>query len=256
MCIPINVCKWSHTHFQVLEAWGRLYPRFDKVLDAYKRFVQDQTGDKRTPVFYTEASWKNWFQERAYVKRYPLALARFAMVTADIISYETATFDGTFFCTQAHQENKRFDNKWVEEVYKDTKTGQQVHSYGRIFDIFVHRLPCTEETNLDGFLETKHRFTDSELQAGPWTSDVFINCDWYSPLEPIDGVEQPFFEPISGLPQVSYDAGLSLNSRIAFLKYMYCHNIVLWPANGPDYDFDCLESDENRLHWLVLHKHY
>lgn len=217
--------------------------------------MKDQTGDTRTLVYYTEDNWRYWFRERAYAQRYPLALARFAMVTADITSYETATFDGTFFCTQDHQNNKRYDNKWVEEVYKDTKTGLEVHSYGRIFDIFVHRVPCTEETNLNGFLETKHRFTDSELQAGPWTSDVFVNCDWCSPLAPIDGVEQPVLEPISGLPQVSYDAGLSANSRIAFLKFMFCHNIVLWPANGPDYVYDGQESEDN-MHWLVLHKHY
>ena len=93
----------------------------------------------------------------------------------------------------------------------------------------------------------KHEFTDTELHDGfMWREEVFINCDWYSSVD-----EKQELDLISGLPKVSYDAGLSLNSRISYLKFMHYHNISLWPANGPDHN-----SEDHKEPLLVLHTNF
>ena len=115
-------------------------------------------------------------------------------------------------------------------------------------------MPCHEadeeayDTELRRKLPEKHEFTDSELHDGlnepeMWREEVFINCDWYSSVD-----ENQARDLISGLPKVSYDAGLSLNSRISYLKFMHAHNISLWPANGPDHN-----SEDQTEPLLVLH---
>jgi hypothetical protein len=237
----------------VLETWGRTIKKFDEQLDKYKKYVKGMTGNERDPSYYTDEKWSAWMREKAFRDRWSLALTRFALVTSNVTTYQTATLDGIFFCTENHERLKKYCNSWVAETYKNTATGLPTKGYGKIKDIFVHRVPCHEtdeeayDSELRRKLPEKHAFTDSELLDGfMWLEEVFINCDWYSFVD-----ENQECDLISGLPRVSYDAGLSLNSRINYLKFMHAHNISLWPANGPDYN-----PEDHTEPLLVLHKNY
>ena len=252
MFLYVCVCVFHAYKLQLLETWGRTIKKFDKKLDKYKNHVHGLTGDSRSPSFYTDEKWSAWVRRTAYQDRWSLALTRFALVTAIVTTYQTATLDGIFFCTEMHQRLKRYCNSWVEETYLDTNTGENTQAYGKIQDIFVHKVPCPEDTILGGKLPERRMFTDSELQDGlsepnMWREEVFINCDWYTPVDPTQKLDT-----ISGLPIASYDAGLSLNSRVNYLKYMHSHNISLWPANGPDYD----PTDHNEPLLVLHHTHF
>ena len=151
----------------MLEAWGRTIKKFDKKLDKYKAHVHALTGDSRSPSFYTDEKWSEWVRRTAYQDRWSLAFTRFALVTAKVTTYQTATLDGIFFCTEMHQRLKRYCNNWVEETYLDTKTGTATKAYGKIQDIFVHKVPCPEDaSNLADKLPERRIFTDSDLQDG------------------------------------------------------------------------------------------
>jgi hypothetical protein len=241
----------------VLEAWGRTIKKFDEQLDHYKKHVKQMTGNERNPSYYTDEKWSAWVREKALRSRWSLALTRFALVTSNVTTYQTATLDGIFFCTENHQRLKKYCNCCVEETYFNSETGIPTKAYGKIKDIFVHKVPCheTDEEVYDSELRRKllirHAFTDSELLDGltepnMWREEVFINCDWYSSVD-----EEQKRDLISGLPRVSYDPGLSLNSRISYLKFMHAHNISLWPANGPDY-----KPEDHTEPLLVLHTNY
>jgi len=241
----------------VLETWGRTIKKLDEQLDHYKKYVKQMTGNERDPSYYTDEKWSAWVRKKAFKERWSLALTRFALVSSKVTTYQTATLDGIFFCTENHQRLKKYCNCYVEETYMDAVTSNQVKSYGKIKDIFVHKVPCHEadeevyDTELRRKLPEKHEFTDSELHDGlnepeMWREEVFINCDWYSSVD-----ENQARDLISGLPKVSYDAGLSLNSRINYLKYMHSHNISLWPANGPDHN-----SEDHTEPLLVLHTNF
>lgn len=237
----------------MLEAWGRTIKKFDEQLDHYKKFVEKSTGDKRSPSYYTDEKWSAWVRKKAFKERWSLALTRFALVSSKVTTYQTATLDGIFFCTENHQRLKKYCNCYVEETYTDAVTLKQVKAYGKIKDIFVHKVPCHEadeevyDRELRRKLLDKHAFTDTELLDGfMWREEVFINCDWYSSVD-----EKQELDLISGLPKVSYDAGLSLNSRISYLKFMHSHNISLWPANGPDHN-----SEDHKEPLLVLHTNF
>ena len=237
----------------MLEAWGRTIKKFDEQLDHYKKFVEKSTGDKRSPSYYTDEKWSAWVRKKAFKERWSLALTRFALVSSKVTTYQTATLDGIFFCTENHQRLKKYCNCWVEETYTDVETLKRVKAYGKIKDIFVHKVPChvadeeVYDRELRRKLLDKHEFTDTELRDGfMWREEVFINCDWYSSVD-----EKQELDLISGLPKVSYDAGLSLNSRISYLKFMHSHNISLWPANGPDHN-----SEDHKEPLLVLHTNF
>ena len=237
----------------MLEAWGRTIKKFDEQLDHYKKFVEKSTGDKRSPSYYTDEKWSAWVRKKAFKERWSLALTRFALVSSKVTTYQTATLDGIFFCTENHQQLKKYCNCWVEETYTDAETLKRVKAYGKIKDIFVHKVPChvadeeVYDRELRRKLLDKHEFTDTELHDGfMWREEVFINCDWYSSVD-----EKQELDLISGLPKVSYDAGLSLNSRISYLKFMHSHNISLWPANGPDHN-----SEDHKEPLLVLHTNF
>jgi hypothetical protein len=90
--------------------------------------------------------------------------------------------------------------------------------------------------------------------AAPWTRRLVIDCDWYSPDPDLP------CHPISRLPNVIRDEGLSVGARLNFLKDMYGHNIVLWPSKPwlrpderPDSDSD--SEQENAAagkSWTVI----
>ena len=124
-----------------------------------------------------------------------------------------ATLDGVMFRTQGAQAKFRSDNSCVAEEYKERDEASAVHkNYGIIKSMFLHSLPGGAE-------------------------EIIVDCDWY---------KEAGINPRTHLRQVSRNVNFD-RCRVAFLKNLYPHNLVLWPS-------DCNNADNGLLDVIEHHE--
>ena len=123
-----------------------------------------------------------------------------------------ATLDGNMFRTEGSQSKFRSDNSCVAEEYKEREQNLAVHkNYGIIKSMFLHSLPGGAE-------------------------EIIVECDWYA---------EKGINPRTQLPQVARNTQYD-RCRVAFLKNLFPHNLVLWPSDISNLDNGLLD---------VIHHH-
>lgn len=199
-CAPLgrgrNTVLRDDEFSQVQDLWAVEHKDFDNLRDMFRTAVRRRTTEAKVLADFVPRTRPLDEEEKKYVT-----------MTADVSSHERCTLNGVLFRTLGSQRRTMDDNSVVKVKYLD-RQGRNVAAYGRIVNMFTHKMYPAE--------------------GAP--KEVIVECVWYDVL--------PDKNPISRLTQVrEADDDPFDGCRFAFLTSCEPTNVCLLPA-----DIDNLHS--------------